>query len=90
MVKCRKIEYRTFKIISCDQIRELLREDLVELEKLVTTIPNSRDIIAVIDQSSVKMVATSEDREWCYQNRDKTVEVQFQEPQMFKVRAYDA
>ena len=85
------VGYGTFKTISRDQIRKLLREDMLELEKLVTTIPHSRDIIAVVDQANINRNATSEGRKWCTQNRDKTVEVgRVNSRHTFSVLAYGA
>ena len=86
------VGHGTFKTMPSDQIRKLLREDMLELEKLVTTIPHSRDIIAVIDQANIyRAKATCKGRKWCTQNRDKIVEVGLvNSPHTFSVLAYGA
>ena len=82
--------YGYLKTLPRDQIKTQLRKHLLVLEKLVRTIPQSQDIIAVIDQPNINISEPRGGQEWCTQNRDKTIEVtEFYAPHMFRVRAYD-
>ena len=82
--------YGYLKTLPRDQIRTQLRKHLLVLEKLVRTIPQSPDIIAVVDQANIINSEPRSGQEWCTQNRDKIIEVtEFYVPHMFRVRAYD-
>ena len=76
------------RTLPLNEIRGLLRKQLLVVEKLVSTIPHSEHVIAVVDNANINN-GNEVERKWCYQNRDKIMQVtEFIAPHIFSVKAY--
>jgi hypothetical protein len=83
--------YAFLKTVPRDQIRVLLKKHLSVLEKLVRTMPHSREIVSVIDRVNIRIMDNAGDVEWCANNKGRIVEVtEFTAAHVFRVQAYDA